>query len=249
MPGRPGIARTSPRHLLPVGGLGQNRPMRIPVPLLVVALVTPPAPVAAEPLPDAVRRFAEQQTRGLGDQVTIDVPPLDARSRVGECPSPEIFLPHGSRLWGRTHLGVRCSAPAWLVYVPVHIKVRGHFLVSKEKMSAGRILTDADFSLAEGELTALPDGVLGSPDQARGQKLRVAVAPGAPLRRDHLQRTPVVRQGQVVRIVVRGKDFTVSSEGVALNNGYEGEPVRVKNAAGKSVQGKATAAGTVELAP
>jgi flagellar basal body P-ring formation protein FlgA len=208
------------------------------------------APAAKDALHDAVRSFVEAQTHALGAGVSIEIPPRDPRTRLGECAAPEVFVPAGTRLWGKTRVGVRCSAPSnWLMYQSVTIRVSGHFLSSTRQIKTGEVVSDPDFKLEPGELTALPEDVLTAADELRGRRTRLAIAAGQPIRKDHLQRNVVFRQGEKVRIVVRGNGFSVSSEGTALVNGYDGEVVRVKNAAGKAVEGRARAAGYVELTP
>lgn len=220
--------------------------------LLVLALAAalPASATTSEFIVGLVSRHVESQTRGLGDAVEIEVTPLDARTRIADCPAPQAYTPRGVRLWGRARVGVRCTSPSpWLIHVPVHVKVSGHYLSMNSSSKAGQTLTDNDFRVVRGELTALPEDVLTRPEQARGQKLRTAVEAGHPLLAGHLQRPLLVRQGQTVRIVIRNPAFTVSSEGMALANGYPGDRVRVKNPAGKVIQGTATAEGIVDVSP
>lgn len=221
------------------------------IPLLLALLTAFPAS-AMDPdfIAGLVRKHVESQTRGLGDRVEIEVTPLDARTRIGDCPAPQVYTPRGVRLWGRARVGVRCTSPSpWLIHVPVHVKVSGHYLSTYNKVKVGQTLTDADFRLVQGELTALPEDVVTHPEQARGQKLRTAVEAGQPLLTTHLQRPLLIRQGQTVRIVIRNPAFTVSSDGVALANGYPGDRVRVKNPAGRVIQGTATSEGVVDVSP
>ena len=218
--------------------------------LLALLAPLPASAMAPDFLVGLVRKHVESQTRGLGDAVEIEVTPLDARTRVADCPAPQVYTPRGVRLWGRARVGVRCTSPSpWLIHVPVHVKVSGHYLSAIRKAKVGRTLTDDDFRLEKGELTALPDDVVTRPEQVRGQKLRTAVEAGQPLLTTHLQRPQLIRQGQTVRIVIRNPAFTVSSEGVALANGYPGDRIRVKNPAGKVIQGTATAEGVVDVSP
>ena len=221
------------------------------IPMLLALLAALPASaMAPDFLVGLVRQHVESQTRGLGDAVEIEVTPLDARTRVADCPAPQAYTPRGVRLWGRARVGVRCLSPSpWLIHVPVHVKVSGHYLSTISNVKVGQTLTDADFRLAPGELTALPEDVVTRPAQARGQKLRTAVQAGQPLLAGHLQRPLLIRQGQTVRIVIRNPAFTVSSDGVAMANGYPGDRVRVKNPAGKVIQGTATAEGVVDISP
>lgn len=199
-------------------------------------------------LVQSIRHFVTRETQGLGHTIAIEIPPLDSKTRVGPCTAPQVFLPPGGRLWGKGHVGVRCMSPSpWLIYVPVLVKVTGTYLISAKKISAGQILSDTDFTVEQGDLTQLPDGVLTLPDQALGQRARTGLAPQLPLRRDLLVRIPTIRQGQPVKIVIQGEGFSVSSNGLALTNGYEGEIIRVKNDAGRTMQGRVRASGIVEV--
>jgi flagella basal body P-ring formation protein FlgA len=55
-----------------------------------------------------------------------------------------------------------------------------------------------------------------------------------------------VQQGQTVRLVASGAGFSVTTEGLALNNAGEGQPARVRLASGQVVSGMARAGGFVE---
>ena len=228
--------------------------MRLPtaialaLPAFVALAASPPG--GGEAIRNAVQSFVESETRHLSPGVSIEIPPLDARTRVSECSSLEVFVPAGTRLWGKSRVGVRCTAPKrWLIYQPVSVKVSGYFLASTRQIKAGESLSDPDLRREAGELTALPDDVLVAADDVRGRTVRKAIAADQPIRKDHLQRELIFRQGAKVRIVVRGNGFSVSSEGTALVNGYEGEIARVKNAAGRTVEGRVRAAGHVEITP
>jgi flagellar basal body P-ring formation protein FlgA len=206
------------------------------------------ADATAETLEGAIKRFVQRETQGVPGRISVTVGALSAGTRIGECANPEVFVPSGSRLWGTLNIGVRCAEPSqWTVYVPVEVRVHGRYLVARRKLVAGTLVSEQDISDREGELTSLPANVLTETGQAVGKYVRVGVGADTPLRAEHLVQLPVIRQGQAVRVVIRGAGFSVSSDGKALANAHEGESLRVKTAAGHTVTGTARSNGVVEV--
>lgn len=216
---------------------------------LAAASHSPLAAGAPGGLEEAIKRFAQIQTQGYPGTVQITVGPLDPRSQLGPCSSYEPFIPAGSRLWGKTNIGVKCVSPSlWTVYVPISISVSGHYLKTARMLAAGQAITGNDIEVVSGDLTALPDGILTDPAQAIGKPPRIGLAAGQPLRADQIVVPPAIRQGQTVKLITRGPGFSVSSEGKALTNAGEGQTVQVRGASGQTVSGIARAGGVVEIA-
>lgn len=242
----------SPRPLLRARSRSPCRRAGQLLALLAVSLAASIPGALAAPadgrMETVVRAYLQDQTRGLPGEVVITVDPVDPRSRLGQCDAFAPAVPNGARLWGRTAIAVRCLGPAnWEIYVPVRIQVFGDHLRSARRLAAGQQLAAGDLAVVRGDLTALPDGVLTEPTQAVGLRLRLGLAQGLPLLKDHLVIPPAIRQGQVVRLVARGQGFAVSSEGTAMTNAAEGAQVVVRTASGQTVRGIARAEGVVEV--
>ncbi|MEZ5703721.1 MAG: hypothetical protein R3E42_19780 [Burkholderiaceae bacterium] len=64
---------------------------------------------------------------------------LDSRLRLAPCQRIEPFLPPGTRLWGRSRVGLRCleGRVHWKVYVPVTIKTWGPASVARPAVPGG----------------------------------------------------------------------------------------------------------------
>lgn len=211
-------------------------------------LMVPLAGAAPDALEETIRRFAQIQTQGLPGVVQIAVGPLDPRSQLGPCSSYEPFTPAGSRLWGKTNIGVKCLSPSiWTVYVPITVTVSGRYLKAARPLSPGQAIAANDIEVAQGDLTQLPETILTDPAQAIGKPPRIGLAAGQPLRADQLVVPPVVRQGQTVKLVTRGPGFVVSTEGKALTNAGEGQTVQVRGASGQTISGIARPGGVVEI--
>jgi flagella basal body P-ring formation protein FlgA len=202
--------------------------------------------------PAALRRVVEQflQTRstGLPGQVEVSVGAIDPRLNLPTCPAPEAFLSGASRAWGKTTVGVRCSAPAsWTIYVPATVKVMANYLVTAAPLAQGQPVEPNDVALVRGDLTRLPPGIITETSQAVGRTMAVSLPLGTPLRADSLRSQQAVQQGQVVRLVSSGNGFRISAEARALTNGTEGQVVQARTASGQMVSGVAKAGGVVEV--
>ena len=172
---------------------------------------------------------------------------LDA-SRLPPCTAHEAFSPPGTRMIGKTHVGVRCLGPnIWSVLVPVQIAVTGNYVTTTRPLAAGQLVQPGDLATMSGDLSQLPTGIVTDPTTAVGKTLRNSLGAGQPLRSDQLLATLVIRQGQSVRVISQGAGFAVSSEGKAINNAAEGQVAQVRMPSGQTLSGIAKADGSVEV--
>jgi flagella basal body P-ring formation protein FlgA len=62
---------------------------------------------------------------GLPGEVSVKVGAVDPRTALAACPAPEAFLQPGARAWGKTTVGVRCTAPSsWTMYIQAQVNVK-----------------------------------------------------------------------------------------------------------------------------
>ncbi|HYD79783.1 MAG TPA: flagellar basal body P-ring formation chaperone FlgA [Paucimonas sp.] len=195
-----------------------------------------------------VEQFLNMQTVGLPGQVTIKIGQIDSRSKLAACAAPQAFLPGGSRAWGKTTVGVRCSEPAtWTIYVPATVHVVSEYVVTAKPVAQGQSLSESDLAKIRGDLTTLPSGIVTDAAQAVGRSPAVSLPAGMPLRMDTLRGQQAVQQGQTVKLVSSGPGFRVSGEARALNNAMEGQVAQARTTSGQVISGIAKAGGVVEV--
>ena len=206
-------------------------------------------PAAAQPvdvgagLEQQVRDLALASTRGGAagtPRIEIVVGLLDPRLRLAPCTHVEPYLPEGVRLWGRSRIGLRCTAGSikWNVYLPITVKVFGNALVASSGMPAGSVLTAADLTPAEVDLAEETSPPIATAELALGRTLARALKPGQSLRAAHLKARQWFAAGETVTVLAQGAGFSVSGEAQALNNGIEGQPVRVRAESGRVLTGQ-----------
>jgi flagella basal body P-ring formation protein FlgA len=199
-------------------------------------------------LRQTVEQFLQIQTAGLPGQVRINVGQVDSRLALAACAAPEAFLPGSSRAWGKTTVGVRCSAPApWTVYIPATVSVTGEYIVTAAPLAQGQMVGPNDIAVMRGDLTALPQGIVTNAAQAVGRTLAASLQPGMPLRQDSLRAQKAVQQGQMVRLVSNGPGFSISAEAQAITNAMEGQVAQARTQSGQVVSGIARTGGVVEV--
>jgi flagella basal body P-ring formation protein FlgA len=206
-----------------------------------------PAWQDGEALRQLAQAYLEQQSAGLPGQVTVTLGPLDGR-KLAPCSAPQAFQPPGARAWGKTTVAVRCAAPAaWTVYIQAKVAVLADYVATAAPLAAGQTIEQNQLVTLQGDIAAMPGGIVTDPQQAIGHIPAVSLAAGAPLRLDMLRSKPVVQQGQLVRVVSNGNGFQVSAEGRAIGNAADGQPVQVRTTGGQVVSGVAHAGGLVQV--
>lgn len=229
--------------------VGQNveMPSRSLLFALLLAIARPLLGVEFDPVMDTAERYVRAQTQGSPGKVTIAMGKLDA-SRLPPCTAHEAFSPPGTRMIGKTHVGVRCLGPnIWSVLVPVQISVTGNYVSTARALAAGQVIQPGDLVSSAGDLSTLPAGVVADPALAIGKTLRNSLGAGQPLRDNQLLAPMVIRQGQTVRVLSKGSGFAVSSEGRALSNASEGQIAQIRMPSGQTVSGIAKSDGSIEI--
>jgi flagella basal body P-ring formation protein FlgA len=195
-----------------------------------------------------VEHFLTIQSSGSQNKIKVELGRIDPRLNLPACVSPEAFLPKGNRPFGKTTVGIRCTAPTpWVVYVPATVRVHGDYYVTAGSLAQGQVVSAQDLTKTSGDLTMLPVGIITDPAQAIGRTTSMAMRAGTPLRQDELRSQMVVRQGQTVKVISNGPGFQISTEAVATTNAVEGQMAQAKTSTGQTVSGVAKVGGILEI--
>lgn len=204
------------------------------------------APITQRWLSDAIARAPAS---GTPLRMEVVVGELDPRLRLAPCARVEPYLPPGSKLWGRTRLGLRCvqGPTAWNVFLPVTVKAFGPAWVLVGNVAPGAPLAAGD--AVESEVDWAADGapVVANPEQWIGQVASRQLVAGQALRQSMLRAPQLFRAGAQVKVVARGPGYAVSAAGQALTAAGAGETVRVRMDNGKIVSGLVSVDGTIEV--
>jgi flagellar basal body P-ring formation protein FlgA len=176
---------------------------------------------------------------------------LDSRLRLAPCARVQAHLPPGTRLWGRSRIGLRCvdGPTRWNVFLPVTVRAWGPAWVLRHPVAAGSTLSADDAELAEIDWAEQAAPVLAAPALWVGQQAAHALLAGQALRQTMVRPAQVFAAGSPVRVVHAGAGFEVAISGEALGPGLPGQAVRVRLHGGRVVSGLVRDAQTVERTP
>lgn len=137
--------------------------------------------------------------------------------------------------------------PEATLAVSLRLRRRAPALVAARDLAAGAILTNEDLRVEERPVAPGPPA-LTDPAQAVGQQATLPLKEGATLMASMLRPAVLFRRGARVRLVCRGRSFTATVLGEALQDGIAGQPVRVRNLTSLlEVTGRVVDAQTVEV--
>lgn len=200
-------------------------------------------------LDEALHQGQETPAGGASMPLRMEVQlgQLDSRLRLAACARVEPYLPAGSRLWGRTRLGLRClqGAVPWNVFLPITVKAWGPAWVLQTAVPAGRTLTAED--AVQGEVDWAEDSapVFANAQDWVGMVAARPLASGQALRQNMLRPPPLFAAGAQVQVMVNGGGFAVSASGKAMAAAGAGQTVRVRMDNGRLVSGTVSPEGVV----
>jgi flagella basal body P-ring formation protein FlgA len=198
-------------------------------------------------LDEAVAATQASQSSPLRMEVSIGQ--LDPRLRLAPCAKIEPFLPPGTRLWGKTRLGVRCleGATRWSVFLPVTIKAFGPAWVLKAHLAPGSVINAEDVVETEVDWAEEASPVVANVAQFAGQVTARALTPGQTVRQNTIKPMQVFQAGTQVRVLAQGPGFAISADGQAMTPGVIGQPARVRMDNGRIMSGVVLDTRTVRL--
>ncbi|MGM8849152.1 flagellar basal body P-ring formation chaperone FlgA [Salinicola halophyticus] len=187
----------------------------------------------------SVKRFLEQRSASLGDQVTIEI--RDSAADLGDCPAPQPFLPRPGIPQGRVTVGVHCGSEGERTrYLQATVSAMVRHLVVQQSIAPGQRIDAAELGWQESDISRLRRGYLDDIGQAAGMIATRRIPDGAVLTDNMLREPWMVKRGDTVVLTAVGQGFHVSRSVEALDNGGLGSTIRLKTESNQILQGRVT---------
>lgn len=182
-------------------------------------------------------------------RMEVTVGELDRRLQLAPCARIEPYLPVGTRLWGKTRLGLRCleGRAKWNVFLPVTVRAFGPAWVVRGDVASGAVLREDDAIESEVDWAEERQVILAKPEQWVGQVATRPLSTGQALRQGMIKAAQVFAAGAQVRVVAQGAGFQISADGLALSAGVVGQLARIRMDNGRVMSGLVLDGRTVKL--
>lgn len=106
----------------------------------------------------AVKEFVYSHTMNPAGEIEVEVGQIDKRITLPKCVNLKPFMPPGSRLWGKTSVGVRCDEHvSWTIYVQADVKIMANVLHIARPVTRDQIIDYGDVALQIVNLTQMPE--------------------------------------------------------------------------------------------
>lgn len=198
-----------------------------------------------------VEQFLFEQLRDSGvapEDIEIDVfPPAAA---LDTCQHSEPFLARNdTRLMGRVSVGLRCGTEGNRVrYMQAELHVYGERVVAARDINPGEMIRSDMLTTERVDLGRLPAQSITDLNAAIGQQARRPLRQGQGLSAYALSAPQLVERGQRVSIEANGRGFRIRRQGEALDNGAQGDIVRIRMANREIVEAQVDGPGTLTVA-
>ncbi len=190
-----------------------------------------------------------QRTEGSNLRMEVTVGALDSRVKLAACGNIEAYVPPGSRLWGRSRIGMRCvdGISRWNVTLPVTVRAMGEAWVVRNQVNSGASISESDVTRGEIDWAEEQSPVLADKTAWLGQTASRTLTTGQAMRQGMVRPAQVFQAGASVKIVAQGPGFQISSEAQALSAGVIGQQARVRMDNGRVASGTVLDMRTVKI--
>ena len=121
-------------------------------------------------------------------------------------------------------------------------------VVAAGNLRKGTILTPGNLAMSSQDISSLQAPCL-NPREIIGKKLTVSAKSGSVISKHHVAFPPLVKKGELVRIILKRGSLLLTASGIARSDGLQDQTIRVQNTGSqKIVYCRVAAPGIVEVA-
>jgi flagella basal body P-ring formation protein FlgA len=203
-----------------------------------------------ESIQDAVMTFVKAGLDGEGEY-QITMPQMDNRLQLPQCDQPlQLFVQSGAIKAGRNTIGVACKGSAnWTIYSVVPVKAFKNVVVLTKPMRRRDIFTADTLATEARDISGLPPGFIVNTADILNKQASRNLSAGMVLNKLAIEEVTLVKRGDRIKIESGQGGMSISTMGVAMSDGVNGERISVKNSSSQRViQAVVVGAGVVSVA-
>ena len=196
--------------------------------------------VLANPLSKQIKDLIAQQFSHNLEAITIgftnNIPKLS-------CDTPTLSLLNKNKPWGNMTIGVQCDNKK--SFMQIYVAVSGHYLIAKQPITAGSVITEDLIDLKSGWLDKLPSSVILNKSDVLNYIATRNINQNETIKMAMLQKNWLVKAGQIVKVIIDDEDYQVTTNGKALNNAILDDKISIKLNSGNIIEGILTNQGVI----
>jgi flagella basal body P-ring formation protein FlgA len=208
--------------------------------------------IPGEEIRKVVEGFLRQRASGLG--IDLHVKKID---RVREISVPEgtidyeVMAPQQWEGWGNGNLAVIVRVDGKVrENIPLRIEVEAlsDMVVTTRQIEQGEVIGPSDVTVKKRDLATSGGKICRNPADVVGKRLKSALRGNMPVRSDQLEKIPLVKNGQVVTILLENDLIRLTATGRSKGTGAAGDTIIVQNSTSqKDIPAKIVDGSTVRV--
>ena len=225
------MKRSSVRHNLAA--------MMIILILMGLVSVCSAASMGEKEIKDAVKSHIEENAPWPKDRIRVEylaaIPEAAIAAGSSTC---QVRSRAGESYIGRTAFVVRfCKGDMFLreETIRVRIEVLTDVVVTTNGIVRDALIDPSDVTVKKKWLDTVTSGVVTDVNEIEGKKAAMRINAGTEITKHMLRSVPVVKKGEVVRILLESGPMSISAVGLCQEDGGQGDLVRVENTSSKKI--------------
>ncbi len=186
----------------------------------------------------------------LNLEVVLDMRNVDITLPTNTPPDVELenFLYDGGNKTFRAEMTGKTPRGAYTVPIKGHVLIKRSVPVLARRLESGTTIGESDLDWMQVPEERLTAEIVTDPKHLIGREVRRDVQEGVLLRAHDVMPQRLVQRGSLVTLKVETPFILITSQGKALQDGGEGDVIRVTNTqSNRTVEGVVTAPGVVEV--
>ncbi|PPD32271.1 MAG: flagella basal body P-ring formation protein FlgA [Methylomonas sp.] len=185
---------------------------------------------------DAVQSFVQASLDPAG-QYQINSAQIDPRLQLAACTENlDIFSQSGEIKAGRNTVGIRCPGTNnWTIYSSVAVKSFGQVLILTKQLSRNDRVGPEHITAEMRDTSTLQRGYLTDAADILNQQANRVIPVGSVLYKSQFSAPTLIKRGERVSIQTGKAGLLITSSGVAMMDGTQGQQISVKNVSSQRV--------------
>ena len=197
------------------------------------------ASIGEKEIKDAIKSHIESNASWPKDRIRVEfLSAIPATAIPMEQATYQVRSRAGESYIGQTSLTIRfCKGDSFVreETIRVRIEVLTDVVVSTNGISRDAVIGPNDVTLTRKWLDTATAAVVTDLNEVVGKKATARMNPGTTITRQMFRSVPVVKKGEVVRIVLESGPMVISAMGLCQEDGGKGDLIRVQNVESRNV--------------